>query len=255
MWVSEHSQGFKVSDWASISDAQQAGRVKMRFTPFLPGIYGYVTLLVGTIVIFLTLPAHLQVIYCGILLVYALLFHRDAFRKMVKLPLILFCLSVLAMSFSQPPNSLNRSDGIPGICMGFLMLMRAAGIISAAQILAYRVSVKDIIKLTDAFGARGFGFALGISFHMLPLVHQTARQTYEVMRLRGAFSRRRTYHSIQWISAIAVQVLRKSDNIIASARSRGYGSRNLKISLARLSQGDVLVFISIGLILLLGILS
>lgn len=193
-----------------------------------PGIYGYLILLGGVIAAFITLSPISQACCFLVLLFYALLFQRDAMARMARWPLAVFAAVLMLVASSdlalEAGAPIRISFSGPGAMMGLGMLMRACGIFIAAQIFSVRVPVLDLTRLTDAVGLRGFGFALGVAFHMLPEVHGTARETGDALRLRGLAGRRRWRAAVPWLLAILVQLLQRSDEIVASARTRGFGS-------------------------------
>jgi energy-coupling factor transporter transmembrane protein EcfT len=195
---------------------------------FSPGIYGYLFLLVGVIAGFAFLSAAFQIAWLAALLAYAMVFQREALSRMARWPLLVFAVVLLIVSsVNVEPNAEGHavvSWNPRGILLGLRMLLRAMGIFIAAQIFAVRVPVLDLARLADAIGLRGFGFSLGVAFHMLPEVHVIARETGDALRLRGILRTHRLSAARQWIIAILVQLIQRSDEIVASARTRGFGS-------------------------------
>jgi energy-coupling factor transporter transmembrane protein EcfT len=131
------------------------------------------------------------------------------------------------------------------------MLLRASGIFIAAQIFA-RVPVLDMIRVADAVGLKGFGFSLGVAFHMLPEVHAIARETGDALRLRGTLRSHRVRAARQWVSAILVQVIQRSEEIVSSARTRVFGSGRRYMYLPVWRPGDTLMLVLMTAILILG---
>lgn len=195
---------------------------------FAPGIYGYLFLLTGTIAGFIFLSLPFQIAGFFALLFYALVFQRDALTRMARWPLILFAVTVLAISAmnieTDAEGHLFFGLKPSGILLGLHMLMRAVSIFIAAQVFSVRVPVLDLTRLADAIGMRGFGFSLGVAFHMLPEVHSIARETRDALKLRGNFRIHRIHAIKQWLMSIIVQLIQRSDEIVSAARTRGFGS-------------------------------
>jgi energy-coupling factor transporter transmembrane protein EcfT len=196
--------------------------------PFAPGIYGYLFLMTGVIAGFVFLSVQFQIAGFFALFLYALIFQRDALIRMARWPLLIFAVTVLIVSAIQLESGaeehLNVDLEPSGILLGLHMLMRAVSIFIAAQIFSVRVPVLDLTRLADAIGMRGFGFSLGVAFHMLPEVHSIARETGDALRLRGNFRINRIHATKQWLIAIHVQLIQRRDEIESAARKRGFGS-------------------------------
>lgn len=193
-----------------------------------PGIYGYMFLMAGVIAGFIFLSLSFQIAGFLFLLLYALVFQRDALSRMARWPLIIFAVTVLSVSAihleSNAEEYLKINIEPSGILLGLHMLMRAVSIFIAAQIFSVRVPVLDLTRLADAIGMRGFGFSLGVAFHMLPEVHSIARETRDALKLRGNFRIHRIHATKQWLIAILVQLIQRSDEVVSAARTRGFGS-------------------------------
>ena len=156
-------------------------RVMKRTDSFTPGIYGYLFLLTGVIAGFIFLSIPFQIAGFFTLILYALVFQLDALSRMARWPLVIFAVTVLAVSTIHfelgTDGNLNINLEPSGILLGLHMLMRAVSIFIAAQVFSVRVPVLDLTRLADAIGMRGFGFSLGVAFHMLPEVHSIATET------------------------------------------------------------------------------
>lgn len=195
---------------------------------FAPGIYGYMFLMAGVIAGFIFLSLPFQIAGFFFLLLYALVFQRDALSRMARWPLVIFAVTVLSVSAihleSGAEEHLKINIEPSGILIGLHMLMRAVSIFIAAQIFSVRVPVLDLTRLADAIGMSGFGFSLGVAFHMLPEVHSIARETRDALKLRGNFRIHRIHATRQWLIAILVQLIQRSDEVVSAARTRGFGS-------------------------------
>ncbi|MCD4701821.1 MAG: energy-coupling factor transporter transmembrane protein EcfT, partial [Candidatus Aegiribacteria sp.] len=113
----------------------------------------------------------------------------------------------------------------------------------------------DLTRLADAIGMRGFGFSLGVAFHMLPEVHSIATETRDALRLRGNFRKHRIHAAKQWLIAILVQLIQRSDEIVSSARTRGFGSGKRYRYFPEWHSGDTLMVILIASVFILDSIS
>jgi energy-coupling factor transporter transmembrane protein EcfT len=223
---------------------------------FAPGVYGYLILLAGVTAGFMFLSTEVQLGGFAALLIYTAAFHREALSRMARWPMVVFAVTVLAVSSlhlgRDAAGHMVVSPDLSGIIIGLRMLLRASGIFIAAQIFAVRVPVLDLTRLADAAGLQGFGFSLGVAFHMLPEVHAIARVTGDALRLRGTLRTHRVRAARQWVTAILVQVVQRSDEIVSSARTRGFGSGRRYRYLPAWRLGDTLMLVIMTAVFILG---
>jgi energy-coupling factor transporter transmembrane protein EcfT len=109
-----------------------------------------------------------------------------------------------------------------GLETGAQMAVRALSIIVAAGAFATSVSVGELAGLLERAGIKGVGFALGVGVNMLPTVQQAAATTWEALRLRGGFRRRRLAALRLLLVTVVVNSLRHADDIVCAAEARAF---------------------------------
>ena len=221
---------------------------------FKLGFYGYVAMLLVTFFVFVFLGATFQLLYAAALWLYIITSQKTALRRMIRWPLIVFaCFVLLFSTFAPIDISSQHSIFYERFSMGGMLLIRSLSIIAVAQIFATKISIMELTNLFDTIGFRGFGFILGISFHLLPLTHTYAHDTKNAMRLRGGFQRSILADSKLFLEAIFMQILKKCDLITASAKTRAYHPYTNHGILPELTLIDSIFIVLLLIYLLIGI--
>jgi energy-coupling factor transporter transmembrane protein EcfT len=109
-----------------------------------------------------------------------------------------------------------------GLRQGLWMGVRALTIALAAGWYANTVSVSDLTRLFERVGLGGLGFALGVAFNMLPTLRAEVHNTFDAMRLRGGFRRRRLAHFRLLAVVVITNALRHADDIVRAAEVRAF---------------------------------
>ena len=220
-------------------------------------IYGHLMILVNTIILALYLNFSLLLVYFFLLSLYSMIIYPKSFSRIFSGPLLLFAGLIIVCAlchsrFSQhgfiDPDWIRTGGKTAGY-----MLIRAASIFLAAQIFSQNISPAELARLTDHTGLKGFGFMLGLALHLIPLITKTARIMYESMKLRGFFRKNICRSFAIWIFATCCNVLQKSNEITAAARSRSWGIESPKQPLPSFHSGDLVPAISLLAFLALGI--
>jgi energy-coupling factor transport system permease protein len=137
----------------------------------------------------------------------------------------LFVLSILALS----PFILGEADvhwGIvrlsrEGLEIGLRMALRAATLTLAFSVSLGALSVAQMIRLFDAVGLRGLGFALGVALNVGPTLRDVVEAAYHTLRLRGGF--RRPVHNTRLFLVTAIaNSLRYGDDVVTAASARAF---------------------------------
>jgi energy-coupling factor transporter transmembrane protein EcfT len=111
-----------------------------------------------------------------------------------------------------------------GLVAGIQMALRATTILVAVAGFAASVSVSELAGLLERVGLKGLGFALGVAFNMLPIVQETATNTYNALRLRGGFRSQRFRAARLLLITVVINSLRHADDIVNAAEARAFST-------------------------------
>ncbi len=190
----------------------------------------------------------MQLTFAACLWLYVIFFEPSALKRMIRWPLAIFTVMILLFTIIMPTESSVPNPSIADrYVFGGMLLVRSLSIIAVLQVFATRVSVLELKNLFVSIGIPGFGFVIGIAFHLLPLTHKIAHDTKNAMCLRGGFRRKIVKDSRVFLDAMMIQLLGKCDIITASAKTRAYRPENRYGSPPRLNREDAIVITTLGI--------
>jgi len=182
---------------------------------------------------------------CAVAFLLAAVFYPEGFEVLTSRRLWLF-IGILVVSMTW---LLDPGDGTPGttaferegLSVGLEMALRALTIVVAVTGFATSVSISELAGLMEKSGLKGLGFAMGVSFNMLPIVRTTATNAYHAIRLRGGFRRQR-FRTLGFLFiTVITNSLRQAEDIVTAAEARAFSTRRARpLSIAR-SRGDYAV--------------
>jgi len=109
-----------------------------------------------------------------------------------------------------------------GLAVGLAMSLRALCLVLTFQIMLAGLSTSEMIRLFDARGMKGLGFALGVAHNMLFTLADTSRTVLDSLRLRGGI-RRQPLRSISlFVVAVVSGTLRHGEEIARAAQARAF---------------------------------
>jgi len=234
-------------------------QTQIRHTPTGFSIYGYFSLLLSSVIISLFTHILTQGTAALTLFTYSLSQERQAFHRMIRIPVLVFVMAVVGSAILFPGISRPGSEtGLsPRWAVSLEILFKTFLLLLSVQITATRISASQISRIFERLGIDNLGFVLGIALHMLPWLHRDAQSSRNAMRLRGAFQggvirlrvpnvqrnsiskrdrflnnrnrlrrvfiMKRIHDEIRWMSVILQRLIRHGDTITISARTRGFG--------------------------------
>ncbi|MGQ9586444.1 MAG: energy-coupling factor transporter transmembrane component T [Anaerolineae bacterium] len=185
-----------------------------------PSVYGHLGLFLWALAATILLPGWLPAWVLGALLVAHLLLRAvgpmPAPRQLWRWAFL------LAFLMGTPVLVSGSGERLSALILGAQMVLRAATVTIAAHLFARSVSVAELTGLFERLGARGLGFAVGVAFNLLPTVLEAARNTYQAMRLRGAFRRLGLRDARLFLVALVVNTLRHGEEVVEAAESRAF---------------------------------
>jgi len=132
-----------------------------------------------------------------------------------------------------------------GVRLGLEMALRAVTISLAFNSFATCVSVVEMTALFDRLGARGLGFAVSVAFNQLPSVRERASTALMAMRLRGGFLRHRLDAARKLLITVLAGSLKRGDEIVDAAESRGFDPMAIQLTVRRVSRADVVATVAL----------
>ncbi|MCD4655711.1 energy-coupling factor transporter transmembrane protein EcfT [bacterium] len=186
--------------------------------------WGYLFLLISTILICVfAKPLPMTIALIG-LLCFTYTSESAALSRMIKLPVIIFiCLIIISALFTSSLWNPVESSLSARLYLAMILVIKTFLLLLSTQIFATRISVAQITGLSEKIGLRGFGFVVGVALHMLPTLHQHAVASRDAMRLRGAFTRNRLLAEYRWCITLLSWMLRQGDSICIAARTKAFG--------------------------------
>lgn len=105
---------------------------------------------------------------------------------------------------------------------GGRMALRAGSMVLALAGFASSVSVSELGAMFERVGLKGLGFALGVAVNALPTLGGMATTTYQAIRLRGGFRRRRLEAWRLWLVTVVTGSLVHAEEIVSAAEARAF---------------------------------
>jgi energy-coupling factor transporter transmembrane protein EcfT len=205
--------------------------------------YGYLFLVVGTVVAAVVAREVEVVLVLAAVVVLAGLLCRRALRLFLRWQLWAFVLPTLALS----PLLIGERDILvaglmvsrEGFWAGLWMVTRALSIALASAVFTSAVSIPEMAKLFERMRLKGLGFALGVATNLLPTIQETMETSYQAIRLRGGFRLRRLQTMKLLLIAVIAGPLRRSDDIVWAAEARAFDPDKLQTTPIPLARADV----------------
>jgi energy-coupling factor transporter transmembrane protein EcfT len=153
--------------------------------------------------------------------------HPSAFRVLVRPAFwaVLLFLTAPTLAVGTPRDialPLGLGVSSESVRLALTMIGRAAIIVVAASGFASRVSVRELTRLFEVAGLRGFGFSLGVAIHALPLAAHAWATSAQALRLRGGFRRARIRDLTLLATTVIGNALRHADEVVEAAQARGF---------------------------------
>ncbi|RYG31951.1 hypothetical protein EON81_21755 [bacterium] len=131
-------------------------------------------------------------------------------------------LTVVIGAFLFVPEGNSVPSG-EGALLGLAIVGRALAILLMARWVAQGATAFEMARLGGRVGLRWLGFALGVAINALPDLEASARRTWDAMRMRGGFRRRRWYALRLFAVATLTNALMRADAQAEAATARGLG--------------------------------
>ncbi|BAS26243.1 energy-coupling factor transporter transmembrane component T [Limnochorda pilosa] len=126
-----------------------------------------------------------------------------------------------------------------GLKLGLGMLGRSVVLWMSVATVVEGLSLTDWSALLERCGLKGFGFTLGVAFHMLPTVLSSAGDAWHALRMRGGLAAY-GWEAPQLLMATVVSgALRHVDDIAAAAQARGYDPEKPRRGTVRVTGTDL----------------
>lgn len=115
-----------------------------------------------------------------------------------------------------------------GLAVGAWMALRALAVLVALRGFAASASPGELAGLLERVGHRGLGFTFGVAVNLLPSLERSMSRTWDAIRMRGGLRRR--WRLMLRLGAVTVvsNALRRADNIVIAAETRGPGLRRTR---------------------------
>lgn len=136
-----------------------------------------------------------------------------------------------------------------GALLGSVLLARAGVVITLSRWVSLDASPFEFAALGGRRGA-SLGFALGIALNALPALEDSARRTWDALRVRGGTRRHRSRNLRRFALATLANALRRADASAEVALSRGYSVERIATASAPGAQPGVPAKLGVRVILL-----
>jgi energy-coupling factor transporter transmembrane protein EcfT len=154
------------------------------------------------------------------------LFARPAFRGLRQRPVWIFLGFILVSTSLWVGTTSAHVGPLPyspsGMRMGAAMALRALAIVLAMRAFAVTTSPAEFAGLCERLGVKGLGFTVGTAFNLLPTLDNSARCTFDTLRLRGAWRRRRLRAARLGTVTVMASALRRANDVAIAAEVRGF---------------------------------
>lgn len=209
-----------------------------------PGVLGRVLCLLASVALAVAVPGERSGWVLGLVMALALVFAPEGLRVLTRPGSWLF-LTLLAAPAALGSWDLLTPDVVPDPAQRQLealhMGLRAVAILVAFAGFSASVSAAELATLLERVGLKGLGFAAGVAANILPEIRQETAVTLHALRLRGGF-RRRPLRDVQLLLVTVVtNALRRSEDIVAAAESRGFRAEQAQMSRIDRRRGDLVV--------------
>lgn len=109
-----------------------------------------------------------------------------------------------------------------GLELGLAMLGRTVVLWLAVNTVVAGLSLQQWSAFFERLGLRGFGFSLGVAFHLVPSVLASATDAWHAWRMRGGLAAYGWEAPQRLLAAVVSGALRHVDEITAAAQARAY---------------------------------
>lgn len=125
-----------------------------------------------------------------------------------------------------------------GLELGLTMLGRTVVLWLGVTTVVAGLSLNQWSAIFERLGLQGFGFTLGVAFHLLPSVLASATDAWHALRMRGGWGAYGREAPQRLLTAVVSGALRHVDEIAAAAQARGYDPAKPHVPTERATAAD-----------------
>jgi len=136
------------------------------------------------------------------------------------------CFLVIPLALWGGPRTWSLGWGLAlapqGLELGLSMLGRTVVLWLAVNTVVLGLSLQQWSAFFERLGLHGFGFTMGVAFHLVPSVLASATDAWHALRMRGGLSAYGWEAPQRLLTAVVSGALRHVDEITAAAQARAY---------------------------------
>lgn len=171
------------------------------------------------------------------------IFHPPSLIRFLRFRCILLLSTIFALNVGFGGGNVDMDlfgmmISTANIIAGIQMVLSAALVMLAADLLSSYVDISEVAGLFERLGMRGLGFAIGVAVNFLPNLRQSSANAWQSLRMRGGFRAKRVTAAKFLFVTILANSLRHSEEIVLAAETRAYNPENSSAAEIKIGQVD-----------------